>query len=67
MLIKGDICWIFINNSKGIVSKIKMKKEVNLYLVGIRILVEQSYDHLHKVPFSEKKTSPCFDIKGLDA
>ncbi len=63
MSITGDTCWIFKNNSQGIVSKIKVKKEGNLYLVGVRILLEQSYDHVHKVPFSEKKSSSCFDIK----
>ncbi len=53
MLIKDDTCWISTKNSQGIVSKIKVKKEGNIYPMGVGILVEQNHVHMHKVPFSE--------------
>jgi hypothetical protein len=53
MLIKDDTCWIFTKNSQGIVLKIKVKKEGNLYPMGVGILVERNHGHMHKVPFSE--------------
>ncbi len=53
MLIKDDTCWISTKNSQGIVSKIKVKKEVNIYPMGVGILVEQNHVHMHKIPFSE--------------
>jgi hypothetical protein len=37
------------------VSKIKVKKEGNIYLVGRWIPMEENYAHVQKAPFSEEE------------
>jgi hypothetical protein len=45
----------FYKESQGIVSKINVKKEGNIYLVGLGIPMEQNYAHVQKAPFSDKE------------